>query len=169
MLRGPPPGIVYGRPRTYPVSQITSGIDAISHKIENGEGVCRKDARDLLRDTAPDASRRVGRVCERVVGEVISASVSSSAFCAASAAICLISSSSVFGATDLRLRDLARRVDGGGGEAAGFEEDVVLVGVAGSGNVRGWWRVETIVSAWVGSLKFNLVERSMLLILGERL
>lgn len=74
----------------------------------------------------------------------MSASVSSSAFCAASAAISLISSSSVFGAVDLRLRDLARRVDGAGGEDAGFEDDVVLVGVAGSGNARGWWRVETI-------------------------
>lgn len=117
---------------------MTRGIDAINHKIEAGEGVCRKLARDLLRDT-PDVMRRVGRVCERVVGDVTKASVSSSAFSRASAAISLISSSSVLGTMDLRLRDLARRVDGGGGEAVRLDEEVVLVGVAG------WWRVETIV------------------------
>jgi len=107
---------------------------------------------------------------ERVVIDVVSVDGMSSAACAAADVICLISFSnvsvSVFGAMDLRLRDVARRVEGGGGESpVGFEDEVGVawlgvvgarreVGVAvegglvepsGGGNGRGWWRVETII------------------------
>lgn len=113
------------------------------------------------------------RSFERVVMLVVNEEETSSAVCIAAEAICLISSSSVsvLGAVDVRLRDVARRVEGGGGESTVvFEEELVgvgvrgvrrdvveggLVGSAGGWKACGWWRVETIVAvrwAWLRPL-----------------
>jgi len=101
---------------------------------------------------------------ERVVMLVVRAEETSSAACVAACVICLISSSAVssFGKMDLRLREVVRRVEGGGGESGmGFGDEVEevgvrgvrlevvaagLVGSGGGGNARGWWRVETIIA-----------------------
>lgn len=78
------------------------------------------------------------RVRERVVagsaGAIVASAevVVSSASLIASVVIFSISSSSVFGAgRDLRLREVARRVEGGGGDSAVCLEDVTDMGVAG--------------------------------------
>lgn len=137
------------------MSQATRGRDISSHRMRKGGGVCSyipvaAFVECFVLVLFVDVGGERVPSFERVVIEVVRVDEMSSAACAAAVVICLISFSkvsvSVFGAMDLRLRGVARRLEGGGGESrVGFEDEVVEVG----GGVVGAWR-EVVVAVKCG-------------------